>query len=230
MPTIELPENYEPAHEVYSLGEIEPKVGDFVKFKDLEGDHDSFNGKLGLIQKEMGHSGEGDNSLELRFKIATMNEENNFRQMTTSNFEVIKNCNSVHNRMEVGEMMWPKVKGMHAPCIHWVNDDKLTAMTMDLFNALHFYEQELEFSESMPKTNKYKEECGGEYNGRKFKFNENTNVAFMFFKKPCLYDTMIPDVWYPFVEDYTARVTEVFGWTSPKMVRNISHTERLKKC
>ena len=101
------------SHEVYSLGEIEPKIGDFVKFKNFEGDNEKFNGKLGLIQKEMGHSGEGDHSLIPRFKIATMNEENNFRHITNSNFEIIKNCNSEFNRMEVGEMMWPKVKGMH---------------------------------------------------------------------------------------------------------------------
>jgi len=209
---------------VYQFEELKPEVGDFVKFKNFEGDNQRFNGKIGLIQKEMDHFGDGD-SLEPRFKIATMNEENNFRQITTANFEIIKNCNSVHNRMEVGEMMWPKVKGMHAPCSHWVNDDRLTAMTMDFFNALHFYEQELEFAETMPKTNKYKEECVGEWNGRKFKLNENTNVAFLFFKKPCLYNGMIPGVWFPFVEDYCARVKDVFGWTKPKLFRHISHTD-----
>ena len=214
-------------HKVYQFEELKPEVGDFVKFKNFEGDNQRFNGKIGLIQKEMDHFGDGD-SLEPRFKIATMNEENNFRQITTANFEIIKNCNSVHNRMEVGEMMWPKVKGMHAPCSHWVNDDRLTAMTMDFFNALHFYEQEPEFAETMPKTNKYKEECVGEWNGRTFKLNENTNVAFLFFKKPCLYNGMIPGVWFPFVEDYCARVKDVFGWTKPKLFRHISHTERSK--
>ena len=72
--------------------------------------------------------------------------------------------------------------------------------------------------------------------GKKYKYGENTNLAYLFFKKSCLYNNLIPGVWYPFVEDYTTRVKEVFGWTNPIMFRNVCHmetnvdTERRKNC
>merc|ERR1712071_240953 len=51
-------------HEVYEASEVEPQVGDFVKFKNFV-ERKKYNGKIGLIQKELGES---------RFTISTMND------------------------------------------------------------------------------------------------------------------------------------------------------------
>ena len=123
-------------HVVHESGSIEPKVGDFVKFKGFV-EKAKFNGKIGLVKKELGDS---------RFQVATMNDANDF-SVSVTNIDVMKNCNSEYNRMEIGEMIWPKIKGVSTPSSHWVKDRLLTAMTMNFFDALDFYE----FDESYEK-------------------------------------------------------------------------------
>ena len=89
-------------HEVYKPEAVEPKVGDFVRFKNFV-EKKRFNGKLGLVKKELGES---------RFQIATMNDAFDF-SISIENFDIIKNCNAENNRMEIGEMIWPKIKGLN---------------------------------------------------------------------------------------------------------------------
>ena len=208
-------------HEVYKAEEIEPRVGDFVKFKNFV-DRKNYNGKIGLIQKELDES---------RFTIATMNDARYF-SVSIENFDVIKNCNGVFNRMETGEMIWPKIKGWNVPSSHWVKDRTLTAMTMNLFEAIHFYEWDdynvrFGYADTMPEKNPYKFKYGNGKGGElvangpgKQKFLAPfTNLAYNFFRDSCYYDQWMPEVFQEFYIDYTERVKQLFGWTSPVMLR-----------
>ena len=78
-----------------------------------------FNGKIGLIKKSLDES---------RFQVITMDNPNDF-SVSSSYFDVIKTCNSEYNRIEIGEMIWPKIKGSTSPNNHWVKDRVLTGFT-----------------------------------------------------------------------------------------------------
>ena len=174
-------------HQLYSPGEVEPKTGDFVRFKNLSSSvMVRFNGKLGLIKNNLGGS---------RFQVMTMNNPNDF-SVLISNFDVIKNCNSEYNRMEIGEMVWPKLKGSTSPNNHWVKDRVLTGLTMMLFDALNFYKfdevhENFGYAESMPKSNKFKKYV----TDRLTAYERNDDFCFKFFMKQCQWKDALSGFW-----------------------------------
>jgi hypothetical protein len=207
-------------HEVYESNEVEPQVGDFVKFKNFV-ERKSYNGKIGLIQKELNES---------QFTISTMNDAT-FFVISLENFDIIKNCNGVYQRIETGEMIWPKIKGFNVPSSHWVKDRTLTAMTMNLFEAIHYYEWDdyytrFGYADTMPEKNKFK----FKYGKRKGKLLANgpgkqgflapfTNLAYYCFRQSCHYNQAKPEIFPEFYSEYTERVKQLFGWTKPHMMR-----------
>lgn len=199
-------------HQLYSPGEVEPKTGDFVRFKNLSSSvMVRFNGKLGLIKNNLGGS---------RFQVMTMNNPNDF-SVLVSNFDVIKNCNSEYNRMEIGEMVWPKLKGSTSPNNHWVKDRVLTGLTMMLFDALNFYKfdevhENFGYAESMPKSNKFKKYV----TDRLTAYERNDNFCLKFFMNQCQWKDALPGFWSEFQKKYSDRVKEVFGWSKPVVLRS----------
>ena len=186
---------------------VAPKPGDFVKFKDCP-EKMKLNGRIGQVKKLLHDS---------TYAVSMMDETIK-REFLRSNFEVLKNCNSTSNRFEIGEVIWPRDKKLSLSVYnHWVNDKYLTGITMQLFDALDYYENVPEYRNTMPSNNKYKEYV--QNNGKPFeKFK---NLCRDFFINPSYYDLYLPHLWKNFVNDYTDRVKEIYGWKKPKMFRGL---------
>ena len=122
---------------------------------------------------------------------------------------------------------------LNVPSSHWVDNRFLTAITMNLFDALHFYEiddyhTKFGYADTMPKNNDYminydmndkkrtmtlkKKKPGDSYGLAPF-----SNLAYGFFRSPCHYNGLMPELWGRYSDDYLSVVRRTFGWTKPEM-------------